>query len=256
MTDLNIQKVYNYPKSLSNCYNCNAKDHLVRKGTLSNMSVDDCDYSDYFECYDNLKLNTSRDIQPTLQKGSIVYNPQAIIDKLAPDFQGIETSECSLGGGCNTTQYWSNDPRLRSTAHNGQMLTLDRPPIDSTIPLDSINIDPILDGYGQNYKSYDDINAGQITYYQDLSVEAPFFEPNFVTSASVDSVLYKDPMGAMKTQYYRTPLIDDNPIGSKRNNYEGGLSWIQDSLSHRQNLMASQMLKINQQRWGPRERAN
>ena len=59
-------------------------------------------------------------------------------------------------------------------------------------------------------------------------------------------------MGALKPQYPRSPLVRTNPVGPTRDNYQGCLSWMQDSLEHREDLIGLQMRKINQQRYAPR----
>jgi len=144
------------------------------------------------------------------------------------------------------------DPRLISASHTGQVQTLDVPPITGDVKLNSLLHNRLLDNYGQGYKDYSDVNAGQYMYYINKSLEDPYFSPNFVTSATATGVLYKDPMGALKPRYNRKPLIDNDPLGPERNNYEGCLSWMEDSLSHRQDLMSLQMGRRNQERYAPR----
>jgi hypothetical protein len=240
--------VYNYPKSSCDCYKCtHNKYNVPNTGTPTNMSVRNCNFPTYFECYDNELFR--RDVEPLLQKGQIILNPQVLTQNYAKDFQEIE---CPNQNGCPKKQYASMDPRLISSLHSGQVQTLNLPPTTSNIKLETLLHDTSLDKYGQGYKDYTDVNAGQIMYYVSKDQEGPYFPPNFVTSATTTGVLYKDPMGAMKPRYNRKPLTDDNPIGPKRNNYEGGLSWIHDSLSHRQDLLSLQMRKINQERYEPR----
>jgi hypothetical protein len=239
--------VYNYPKSSCNCYQCTHNKYTVpTKGTPTNMSVRNCNFPKYFECYDNKFFR--QDEEPRLQKGQTILNPLVLTQKYASDFQEITCPQAS----CPRKQYASMDPRLVSASHSGQVLTLNLPPITSDTKLETLLHDTSLDKYGQGYRDYTDVNAGQIMYYVDKEQEDPYYTPNFVTSATATGVLYQDPMGAMKPRYNRKPLTDDNPIGSERNNYEGGLSWIQDSLSHRQDLMSLQMRKRNQERYEPR----
>jgi hypothetical protein len=149
---------------------------------------------------------------------------------------------------CSDLQWISPDPRLISSVRNGQVLTLDKPPTTSSIKLDTIAMDTNLDGYGQNYNSYKDMNAGDITY-NSHSNKNPFFVPIFTLPAEFNRSSFIDPMGSMKPQYIRTPVVKENYIGPVRNNYVGGLSWIEDSMSHREDLMTSQMTRSNQERW-------
>ena len=244
-----VNIVYNYPKSSCNCYECTHKKYSFPKGVPTNMSVRDCEFSKYFECYDDKLFR--KDIEPVNKEGQITLNPEVLTQKYAKDFQKIE---CPLNKsfGCPKTQYASMDPRLISSQHNGQVQTLDKPPITSEVKLDTLLDDKRLDNYGQGYKSYADVNAGQYMYYIDKSLEDPYFNPNFVTSATTTGVLYKDPMGGMKPEYNREPLTSNDPMGPERNNYEGCLSWMEDSLSHRQDLMSLQMSTGNEQRYAPR----
>ena len=242
--------VYKYPKSSTNSYRCtDNKYSFPTKGTPSNMSVRNCDFPRYFDCYDNKLFRA--DQEPRLQEGQITLNPQVLVQKYARDFQKVECPN-NRSISCPTTQYASMDPRLVSGSHTGQVQTLNLPPITGEVKLESLLHNTLLDNYGQGYKDYSDINAGQYMYYVNKSLEDPYFPPNFVTSATATGVLYKDPMGAMKPRYNRKPLIDNNPIGPERNNYEGCLSWMEDSLSHRQDLLSLQMRRRNQERYAPR----
>ena len=240
----------NYPKSSCRCYNCAQRDYnsIPDAGPPSNMSVRNCNISPYYDCYD--KRSFSSEIQPTLEKGYVNLNPGVATGSYDKSFEKIACPD-NLGGLCKNV-YASTDPRLISSFHNGQVLTLDRPPITSEMKLNNINIDPSLNGYGQNYKTYSDINAGQIEYYINKSQEGAFFEPNFSSSARMFGTLYQDPMGSMKPQYDRQPLKCNNPLNTKNAIYDGGLSWIQDSQEHRQDLLSLQMRKRNQERFEPR----
>jgi len=240
------ETIYNYPKSSCTCYVGQPEYTLPTEGYPTNMSVKNCDFPKYLDYHDKIPFGSS--LQPTLKQGISLINPQIFTDNFSPDFTPVE----GKSDGCPPLQFYSNDPRLISSAHDGQVLTLDRPPLVSSMQLDKIASDKNLDGYGQNYNTYSDVNAGQIVYYIDKSIEDPFFLPNFVTTAQTDSYLYQDPMGAIKPQYMRRPIFDDNVVAQKRDNYEGGLSWMQDSLGHRQDLTSLQRRKFNETRYEPR----
>ena len=242
--------VYDYPLSSCNCYKCVENNYSDEEGNIpTNMSVKNCNVNDtYFDCYDNKKFSNTN-LQPSLKEGITNINPKVYQDKYAKDFSSIK---CNETNGCPELQWTSPDPRLISAPRGGKSYTLDNRPIDSTISLENVAIDKNLDNYGQNYNTYSDINEGQILYYINHSREDPFYRPLFVNSVDVTGVLYKDPMGALKPRYERVPLVKDNPIGQTRDNYEGCLSWIQDSTEHREDLMAKQMNVRNQQRWMPR----
>ena len=56
-------------------------------------------------------------------------------------------------------------------------------------------------------------------------------------------------MGSVKQQYDRQPLNYYDPINSDKNYYKGGLSWLQDTQEHREDILSKQMNKINEQRF-------
>jgi hypothetical protein len=209
-----------------------------KKNTPSNLSVCNCD-TNIFGCENNVNINISR--QPDIKCGYEYYNKDVITDKY-PRNEFVE-----VGNGFN-----SNDPRLIDVPRSFSMV-LDSIPIDSNnLKLCQINTNPYLDNYGQNYKTYSDINAGNILYYNDKSIEDAFFGPNFVTSSNVDSYLYKDSMGSIKPHFKRVPLKCNDYLTSENRNYENCLSWMDDSTSFREDIMSLQMSKMNQQKWSSR----
>jgi len=220
----------------------------------TNMSIYSCSIPKELDNYSTSRAFLSS-IQPNpVKHGYTILNPSAVKNKLATDFNYIEN--CNPPVSCNKKQFMSMDPRLISVQHSGQVLSLDTPPITVDIPLDQISTDSSLDNYGQNYKDYSDVSAGQITYYIDKSQEDPFFLPNFATSANTKGYLYQDPMSSIKPQYTRQSLFENNRFKPTRSKFTGCLSSIEDSLSFREDLMARQMLKRNQQRYEPRYFSN
>jgi hypothetical protein len=214
-----------------------------------------------YECY-NSKLFRN-DIEPQDKHGYSTVNPQVLYGKTSEDFQRVECSgeKCSGEKSCPHTQYASKgphtqyaskDPRLISVAHGGQVLTLDRPPMDSTLQLKDVSQDKRLNHYGKYYRTYSDIDGGQYLYYINHAQEDPFFSPNFTISSRVEGGLYRDPMGSFKPDYQRKPLKCNDPLNTEKDSYEGGLSWIHDSLEHREDIMSRQLAVHNQQRWQPR----
>lgn len=243
--------MYDYPKSSCNCYNCTHRRYPCEgTGLPTNMSVRNCKVPDMFQCYDRSVFRD--DIEPVDKHGKVIMNPQVITDKLSTDFKAVK---CPNPQACPEIQYASSDPRLVSPAHSGQVLTLDRPPIQATSGtpyLHDISMDKRLDNFGQNYTGYHDVNAGDIIYYINRSREDPFYEPLFTTPARAIGTLFQDPMGAMKPQYDRVLLTCKNPLNTQNDTYSGGLSWMQDSSFHREDLLARQMRRANEQRYMPR----
>lgn len=226
------------------CGKCQFLKAPPKTGNPTNMSVRNCEFPKYYDCYNKNVFRS--DIEPRNNKGHLILNPQLTTSKLAKDFV---VNVCPVTG-CNKS-FTSNDPRLSRATHGGQSLTLDTPPLDSSVVLSDINTDETLRKYGQHYTNYSDINAGQITYYVNKERQDPFYEPVFSTPSSTVGVMYRDPMGAMKPQYERRAKNATQPCGDT-DCYPDCLSWIEDSQTHREDLMASQMRKHNEQRYEPR----
>ena len=242
----------NYPQSSCNCYDCADKTYnFNNNGFTTNMSVRNNDFSSYYDCIDKKLFKIQN--EPNNLEGYTYLNPNAITKSYDKSFQAISDPGANKRGKVYTT----NDPRLVSVGHFGQVLDLDRPPINEAIKLDEIYTDPNMKYYGQKYNTYSDINAGQIMYYFDKSIQDAEFQPLFTNNAVVEGVMYKDPMGAMKPQYNRTPIINTNLLDTKHDNYKDvGLSWIRDSQESREDLLALQMRKHNEQRYEPRWTGN
>lgn len=229
----NKDVVYLYPKTSCPCGNLSNLD-TKPVGIETNLSVRGCNSSQYFNNSDIVEFD--RSIKHIDKQGITTLNPQLYTDNTAIHFQRVE---CEEKGGCNVT-YTSGDPRLFNAGAE-QTIQLDRPPMDGTVKLKDLYSND-LDKYQTGFKSYKDINNGQITYYYDHSREDAFHEPLFSESAQVISTLYKDPMGGIHPEYHRIPTSTPQEC----------LTYIQDTQSHREDLLALQMYKINSQRWMPR----
>jgi hypothetical protein len=241
------QILNDYPKSSCQCYGCsNVNRQIACAGYPTNISVLNCDIPKTLDCINTLPFR--RGNQPTDDRGYMMLNPQAYTNKLATDFIGYSNNCVS---GCNSTLYKSSDPRLIDPVL-AQDLLLDTVPMDSSLRLDQIYTDPRLCNYGKDYRTYSDITAGQILYYVDRSIQDAYFEPNFVSTANVDSYIYQDPMSALKPRYDRYPLSCDNPVQNTKDKFEYCLSSMQDSTAFREDIMSKQMAKMNQQSWTAR----
>lgn len=231
-----------------NCHKCQEEKSSFydQKGIPTNMSITDCENPKLFDCYNNLPFLSN--IEPNNEGGFITINPSVIHNKYSTGFQFKDYPKNQKS---SVVQYASKDPRLKSIAGGGEPITLDKPPYDSKVILSEIISDSNLNRYGQNYKTYSDINAGHIIYYVNKSRQDPFNNPVFSTSAQTTGSLYRDPMGSIKPIYEREPFKNHNPHIMK-DFYDGGLSWIRDSQEHREDLVSKQMIKRNQERWEPR----
>ena len=116
-------------------------------------------------------------------------------------------------------------------------------PAPGTINFEDI-YDPRFNSYGDPYRSYTDINLGQVQYYYS-DIDA-YKRPNFITRSNVDFVEFTDPMGKIKPYYNRTASLDDvrSQVESERT---------ADELFFRQSQMESLMAKRNGELWQLRE---
>lgn len=217
----------------------------LNSGVPTNLFISNCQKPKAFDCVNNQVFRSN--IQPQPASGEILLNPQAMQDKYE---KGYYKFPCKTQG-CEPSVYTTNDPRLISAIRGGQVLGLDRPPLNGDVRLDQLNTDTSLNNYGQNYGTYADISAGDYTYYVDKEYINPFYEPVITTPAHVTSVLFRDPMGSYKPHYTRE-THQENQVTDPKLNYNGRLSFIDDSLVHRQDLLSRQMAVPNQQRWAPR----
>lgn len=111
-------------------------------------------------------------------------------------------------------------------------------------PPGSVNFEDIYDprfaSYGDPYRSYSDVNLGNVQYYYS-DVDAYKF-PNFITRTKVDFIDYTDPMGTVKPYYQRDASLEDvRPFVENQ--------WMSDSTYFRENIMESQMRKRNAELW-------
>jgi hypothetical protein len=231
-----------YPKT--SCPDCR-KEYVIPSGFPSNISVPGCEPSPYFECYERVILGEK--LQPSDKEGWAEYNPNLYNSKMDKTFGKIPKSS----GVCPGDSYTSSDPRQFDTLH-AQWLPLDRPPMNGKVKLTEI-YDKKYNGYGQGSMPYTTIVDGDITYYRDRSIADAFYRPVYSEPAKETAILYHDPMGLIKPEYNRTPLINtENPVTTVRGNFPYCLSFLQDTQSFREDIMALQQRKNNQSKWTAR----
>jgi hypothetical protein len=226
------------------CYNCENKNYPPEKGFPTNMSVINCKVPDYFDCYSSHIFKTKQ--EPDINSGKTILNSSAIaINKYDPNY--------IIKKNAYDVTYYQEDPRLHNVV-GGTKLQLDKPPFKCNIKLDNLTTETSLNNYGQRYKSYSDVNAGQIVYYTDDSIKDAFFEPLFSKKATAVGTLYQDPMSAMKPQWERFPDEKYNPILGSSDDVAGTFqsSFLKDTQYFREDLLARQMRKRNEQRFETR----
>jgi hypothetical protein len=111
--------------------------------------------------------------------------------------------------------------------------------IDGSINFEDI-YDPRFTGYGDEYRSYVDVNLGNVQYYYS-DIDA-YRDPNFGTRSKVDFIDFVDPMGRVKPEYSRDVGLNDVK-STVQNQYDA------DSIYFREDLMERLMRKRNQELW-------
>jgi hypothetical protein len=111
-------------------------------------------------------------------------------------------------------------------------------------PAGSVNYEDIYDprftGYGDPYRSFTDVNLGQVNYYYS-DIDA-YRYPNFITRSKVDYIDYTDPMGRVKPEYQRTAgLSDVRPFVENQ--------FTSDQMYFRESIMESNMRPANARMW-------
>jgi hypothetical protein len=84
--------------------------------------------------------------------------------------------------------FYGSDGRVVDSMR-GIRMTLDQPAKIGAVDMDNVyKIDNR--GYAGIYKTYSDINNGQISYYVDKSISQPFYEPVYTLSSMVDKTIF------------------------------------------------------------------
>ena len=100
--------------------------------------------------------------------------------------------------------------------------------------------DPRFTGYGDGYRSYQDVNAGQVKYYY-TDVDA-YKTPNFIIRNKVDHVDLHQPMGNTYSTYPREAALED--VRDQVND-----DWMEKSTEFREDMMERIMRPSNARNW-------
>lgn len=270
--------LYKYPQSSCDCYAQEIKPSLAKEDrrninlhptniSLYNDQIDpNTDYSFYNPSLFSTNGKTLQTtFSPTVSNSTYNFiNPQMSSD-LSPDFFGIPSSyppsfnsDSSIRKTSDlpeTTNYISpSDPRLINPIYN-MMLRLDKPPTVGGLPLDKVYE---KEEKTSTYGTYRNIKLGDMRYYIDNSIKDALYKPVYDMPAIVDNIMYKDPMDNYKPQYIRKDSSVYTPSNSMNNTENPpllshhSLSFISDTSEAREQLIARQQLKNNQQKWSAR----
>ncbi len=140
------------------------------------------------------------------------------------------------------------DTRVKSNI-TGEITPLDRPPFTLYNNFDNIYNEK-YDKVGKPYNTYSDIDAGNIIYYISEDVKGPFPEVAYDLNGVVRSNYeYNDPMTNRRIQHNFTPENKVSCSYQRNKNYYGNLSFINDTSIQREEIMALQSRKQNEQKW-------
>lgn len=252
-----------YPKSSCNCVSYANSDSTPQEIISSNKNNLGINPLSQWEGDDRVSISDWYDSNRDEKRSGLKFlNPKAYTDNYAKDYVKINRGQINCNPmsidpvcdkACNKVNYSSTDPRLYNAPH-GQYITLDSAPITGQVDLKDVYSEK-LRNYGKPKQNYSQIIEGDIVYYQDKSIEDPYFSPNFVNQASNKIQEYRDPMGAIKTEYPKAFVypntVNDQACDVNSVDYHC-LSWMRDSVMQREDIMTSQMAKINQKRYESR----
>jgi hypothetical protein len=222
--------IHNYPKSPSDDNTDDFNEFPTNSGYRN------CKFQQYSD--NKLLFRSHKHIRQKTDK-TIVLNPQILSNGISKDFKKVTCG--------NSSTYTSTDPRLTDTIRNHN-LHLDTPPFVSNFK--NIYNSTELDNYGRNYKTYSDIGAGNIVYYTTERGD-PFYSTLFSNPGHTTGHINVTPMGSIHPEYTRT-VPRQNMLRQPKpgtNEQDCGLSWIRDSSEHREDIISSQMSRINRERW-------
>lgn len=100
--------------------------------------------------------------------------------------------------------------------------------------------DPRFNSYGDQYRSYGDVNLGQVQYYYS-DIDA-YRNPNFDTRSKVDFIDFHDPMGRVIPEYNRQVGVNDIKA-------EVQAQYDADAIYHREDLSEKLLRKRNSELW-------
>lgn len=130
--------------------------------------------------------------------------------------------------------YYPYDGRVVDVARNIKMV-LDKPAIVGAVDQ---NLVSTIDNsnYMANYRTYEDIKNGQISYYVNKDVSQPFDGDVYTIPSYVSKTLRVDPMGSVKPEYIKTPITSTLHHLSRDQATRDELSFREDIMSRQQNL--------------------
>lgn len=221
-------------------------------GKESSLGIDFCQYNNDQYCARNPFLCSGIDYKRGGAAKVSVINPELYKNNVAKDYVKIPANATPSG----RPGYSSEDARLKNPLNGNMPMVLDRRPMNMSveaIETDDVYSDKLKEVH-TGYKSYKKLNQGQITYYVDHELTEPFTRINFQMPAHVSGFMTVTPMNTLEARFTRKPAHQRDCLDTSlcKKDYAGCLSWMEDSLEQRENIMASQMWGINKNKWEAR----
>ncbi|MFO0089870.1 MAG: hypothetical protein ACK518_03630 [bacterium] len=191
--------------------------------------------SSYCKSHPNYELAYRMSIQPRDTPPELQGN--RAIGVMGPSLNQTEYKE--VRSACGRKGYEGTNPLLMDSMR-GERLILDRPPLESNIHWTNVYRREI-DNYGRNYRDYNDINAGQISYWVEKRPEV-YVPPIFKNPTTVVHTIMTDPMDIKHPHFERIP-IDTCPWSCDSSDCD---SFTHDQVEFREQIMASQMRRENE----------
>lgn len=223
-----------YPKTSCECSECSSDVPLwpavnTIATSTNNIGLSECNQlKQISNCHNSSFIGMTQEPNPWQTNPNEVLNPNFGLTKADGFFNTISKNTVT-----------AVDPRLVNPIYGPSPLQLDRAPYTGAVRLNEIYTKN-LDNYGQNYKNYKDIDAGQIQYYVDNDITDTLSLPNFTIRSNVKNTVFQTPMGGLWPTYDATPL-------TKNHTYISPQQFTRDTVYQREDIMSRQMSKMNRQ---------
>lgn len=221
------------PRTITSIYGPGAVTNEEKIKYLTNIQPNEYSYSDVtYPINSNLGISYTPEIPPrVLDQVATPYGTYPLFHRIDPQLvrdQNIPPERL--------------EELPRRTAWSAKYSGFDAAP--GTVNFEDI-YDPRFNGYGDEYRSYGDVNLGQVQYYYG-DVDA-YRYPNFGIRSKVDYIDYIDPMGRVLPEYDRQVGLND----IKKTVHD---QYTSDSLYFREGLQERLMRKRNRELWQLRSR--
>ena len=216
------------PRTITSIYGPGAVSNEEKIKYLTQIQPNEYSYSDVtYPINSNIGISYTPDIPPrVLDQVTTPYGTYPLFHRIDPQLVRDENIPPER-----------REELPRRTSWSAKYSMFDAAP--GTVNFEDI-YDPRFNGYGDEYRSYGDVNLGQIQYYYS-DVDA-YRYPNFGIRSKVDYIDYIDPMGRVLPEYDRKVGLND----IKKTVHD---QYTSDALYFREGLQERLMKKRNRELW-------